>query len=214
MAIRCGGKTVSVGSAGDGSGARPVKYGRKLELTVDEQRSLIPQTERYRPARKSRLWLALFVIVVVAVAAFAGYTYFLQGGGSSPEDAFRGFVAAVNAGDAREAVDFTVDKFASDSAKEAGVQELLDDWAQDGMMMITIHSIEIVHRSDMGTLVRTQLDDLVSQVESLYGVNVKDSCGLIFNTTTIQGGETNSGEGNIPLVKIGGSWYLAPIMSV
>ena len=200
---------------GNGSGMPPVRYGRKIQLTDEERIASTPPTQYRPPARKSKLWLILVIIVAVAaVASFAGYTYLVPGGSSPPEDAFRGFVDAVNAGDASRAVDYTVDKFASDATKEAEIEALEADWTENGRMTITIHSVEVIHRSEVGPSVRTQFDDLENQVESLYGVIVKDSCNLVFNTTTVRGAETNSGDGNVPLAMIGSSWYIATIYDI
>jgi hypothetical protein len=128
---------------------------------------------------------------------------------STPEDTFRRMIQAINEQDWRTAIDFSVDKFASDDVKNTEIATIEQVWAENGNATMTIQSINIIYYDDMPASIASELDSLVTQVESTFGVDVKDSCALQFTAIVDTGGSSDFSDGTIPLVKIGSSWYIA-----
>ena len=191
---------------------QPVRYGRKLDLSEEERISLAPQTQYRYPERKSRrgLLVAVIVVVLAVTLGYVAYVYLMGSNeASTPEDTFRRMIQAVNEQDWRTAIDFSVDKFASDDVKNTEVATLEQVWAENGNATMTIQSINVIYYDEMPASIASELDSLVTQVESMFGVDVKDSCALQFTSIVVTGGSSEFSDGTIPLVKIGSSWYVA-----
>jgi len=191
---------------------QPVRYGRKLDLSEEERISLAPQTQYRYPERKSRrgLLVAVIVVVLAVTLGYVAYVYLMGSNETStPEDTFRRMIQAVNEQDWRTAIDFSVDKFASDDVKNTEVATLEQVWAENGNATMTIQSINVIYYDEMPASIASELDSLVTQVESMFGVDVKDSCALQFTSIVVTGGSSEFSDGTIPLVKIGSSWYVA-----
>ena len=191
---------------------QPVRYGRKLDLSEEERISLAPQTQYRYPERKSRrgLLVAVIVVVLAVTLGYAAYVYLMGSNETStPEDTFRRMIQAVNEQDWRTAIDFSVDKFASDDVKNTEVATLEQVWAENGNATMTIQSINVIYYDEMPASIASELDSLVTQVESMFGLDVKDSCALQFTSIVVTGGSSEFSDGTIPLVKIGSSWYVA-----
>ena len=191
---------------------QPVRYGRKLDLSEEERISLAPQTQYRYPERKSRrgLLVAVIVVVLAVTLGYVAYVYLMGSNeASTPEDTFRRMIQAVNEQDWRTAIDFSVDKFASDDVKNTEVATLEQVWAENGNATMTIQSINVIYYDEMPASIASELDSLVTQVESMFGLDVKDSCALQFTSIVVTGGSSEFSDGTIPLVKIGSSWYVA-----
>jgi len=198
----------------NGGEGTPIRYGRKLELTEEERRRLAPPVEYQYPVRKSRRGLLILVVVVAVavVTSYLAYAYLIpRGGSSTPEDTFRGIVEAINEENWRKAIDLSVDKFATQQAKDQEVAALVELWAGLGNVSVVIDSIDVTYHNDMGISAKAEMDTMVNQIESMYAVEVTDSCGLDFTWTVTMDGEPDTNDGVMPLVKIGSSWYLAMI---
>jgi hypothetical protein len=207
--------TATDGSS-SGSSGPPVRYARKVPLTVEEQESIAPavRTVVQKKRGKGKLIAAIAVVAAVVVVAALGYLYFFKkGAANTPEDAFTEFVNAINDRDSQRVIDVTVLHFADSATKQNEKDGLELWWSQNGDMHVTINSVTAIMRGDMSASQLQGLDDIVTQVEQLYSIDVVDSCGIHFNTTTTLTGETPyTNEDIMPCVKIGSSWYIPTIV--
>jgi hypothetical protein len=208
------------GSTADGSSSGstgpPVRFARKVPLTVEEQKSIAPavRTVVQKKRGKGKLVAAIAVVAAVIVVAALGYFFlFKKGATNTPEEALTEFVDAFNGRDSQRLIDVTTLHFADSATKQSEREGLELLWAQQNDMHITINSMSVIMRGDMSASQMQGLDEIVTQVEQLYGIDVVDSCGIHFNSTTTQTGETPyTNEDVMPSVKIGSSWYIPTVL--
>jgi len=207
--------TATDGSS-SGSSGPPVRYARKVPLTVEEQESTAPAVRTVVQKRrgKGKLIAAIAVVAAVIVVAALGYFFlFKKGAMNTPEEALTEFVDAFNDRDSQRLIDVTVLHFADSATKQNEKDGLELLWAQHNDMHITINSVTAIMRGDMSASQLQGLDEIVTQVEQLYNIDVVDSCGIHFNSTTTQTGETPyTNEDVMPCVKIGSSWYIPTVV--
>jgi len=199
-----------------GSSGPPVRYARKVPLTVEEQKSIAPavRTVVQKKRSKGKLIAAIAVVAAVIVIAALGYFYlFKKGAMNTPEEALAEFVDAFNDRDSQRLIDVTTLHFADSATKQNEIEGLELLWAQQSDFRITINSMSVIMRGDMPASQQQGLDEIVTQVEQLYSIDIVDSCGIHFNSTTTQTGETPyTSEDVMPSVKIGSSWYIAAVL--
>lgn len=194
--------------------AQQVGVGRKVPLTESEstelEKSLRTRIEKKRSGKKVA---AIIIAIVVVIAVFLAYNYLLTPRGNSPEEAFTAWTEAMSDEDARAALDTTVLKFADETTQTDEVWNMEAAFNQFGDLEITVHSTVVAYYEDMAPLMQQSLDEIMSEVESIYEVDVQGACVVNFNMTSqyLVDNETVSytTDGALPFVKIDDNWYIA-----
>jgi len=192
----------------------PARYGRKIPLTEAERTTLRAE----RPSthgRTSRLKILLVLIAaaIVIVAVF-WYMYLLPPKGNTPEDAVNGFIDGFNTKDADEVVGHTVLRFADDLTRQLETASLEDMFDSYSVIQIEINSLQVFDHDEVALEIRNNLDEMVTEAESIYGVDVKDICIVDVNFTSSWLGDEYTEEWPMPCVRIGASWYVLIVPSM
>lgn len=152
---------------------------------------------------------AIAAIIVVAVVLIA----VLAGGGGSPKGVAVDMVEAVFDADIDKIVNMIPDKLIKGYAKEEGIssrearedftymlkRELNDDYL--GMFEFTVKA------GDVEKYDRDELSD-IKDMYSDFGVKVKDARTVEVEITVKLLGQKESEDIDVPVVKIGGDWYV------
>jgi hypothetical protein len=171
----------------------------------------------YQPPREpsvsARTLVTVLAVVFVIVIGAAVVVVLVAGGGSSksPEGALNGYVAGVNSGDARAALDHTIVKL---MPNYDSMVSSLGSMMLTGDPHIVINSVSTVDNSSMTMDQMQEAQDIMNEILVYINIEVQDMAFVEYNMTMEymgMGGGPQTLSGEMLCVKVDGSWYLAMV---
>lgn len=150
--------------------------------------------------------IVIAVVVVIALIGIAVTVMVLTRSGS-PGATAREYLDSATSGDKGRAYNTTIWKLN---------QSLYSDWADMNFGEVDhqfeINSLIEIHQKDMTVQEKHVMNETAQKIEELFGVVVQDYCIVKINMTvtwTDQGvPQTDNSAGQLPLVKVDGSWLI------
>lgn len=186
----------------------PVRYARKVPLTVEERLSL-QRPDRMTPEpRRSKAWLLVALIAIFSIVAASIWFFYLKpAGNSGPEDTVRDVIDAMNREDAEDFVSHTMISFETPGVVLGWISDMEQEWAESGNPEMTIVSMEVISRDQMSSEVEGMFEHYSGVFEVVDSITIEDFCGVHVEVTATSGGGEVL-EMDLPLYKVGSVWYV------